>query len=71
MIEVYRNGIYINSFLMGYYIFSNEKHLAVLEKAKGFLVSAAVLCAIGYYVYIRIVTEPQATDNILTTGITK
>lgn len=67
MIEVYRNGIYINSFLMGYYIFSNEKHLKVLEKAKGFLVSAAVLCAIGYYVYIRIVIEPQATDNILTT----
>ena len=67
MIEVYRNGIYINSFLMGYYIFSNEKHLKVLEKAKGFLVTAAVLCAIGYYVYIRIVIEPQATDNILTT----
>lgn len=67
LIEVYRNGIYINSFLMGYYIFSNEKHLEVLEKAKGFLVSAAVLCAIGYYVYIRIVIEPQATDNILTT----
>lgn len=67
MIEVYRNGIYINSFLMGYYIFSNEKHLKVLEKAKGFLVSAAVLCAIGYYAYIRLVIEPQATDNILTT----
>lgn len=67
LIEVYRNGIYINSFLMGYYIFSNEKHLEVLEKAKGFLVSAAVLCAIGYYAYIRLVIEPQATDNILTT----
>lgn len=67
LIEVYRNGFYINSFLMGYYIFSNEKHLEVLEKAKGFLVSAAVLCAIGYYAYIRVVIEPQATDNILTT----
>lgn len=67
MIEVYRNGIYINSFLMGYYIFSNEKHLEVLEKAKGFLVAAAVLCALGYYAYIRLVIEPQATDNILTT----
>lgn len=67
MIEVYRNGIYINSFLMGYYIFYNEKHLKVLEKAKGFLMPAAVLCAIGYYAYIRLVIEPQATDNILTT----
>lgn len=67
MIEVYRNGIYINCFLMGYYIFSNEKHLEVLEKAKGFLVAAAVLCAIGYYAYIRLVIEPHATDNILTT----
>lgn len=67
MIEVYRNGIYINSFLMGYYIFSNEKHLEVLEKVKEFLVAAAVLCALGYYVYIRLVIEPQATDNILTT----
>ena len=67
LIEVYRNGIYINCFLMGYYIFSNEKHLEVLEKVKAILVPAAGLCAIGYYVYIRLVIEPQATDNILTT----
>ena len=67
LIEVYRNGIYWNCFLMGYYIFSNEKHLEVLEKAKKVLVPGAVLCAVGYYVYIRLVIEPQATDNILTT----
>ncbi len=67
LIEVYRNGIYINCFLMGYYIFSNEKHLDVLRKARAFLVPAAILCGIGYYAYIRIVIEPQATDNILTT----
>lgn len=67
LIEVYRNGIYINCFLMGYYIFSNEKHIKVLEKAKAGLVPAAVLCAIGYYVYIRLCVEPLATDDILTT----
>ncbi|MGN0495879.1 MAG: acyltransferase family protein [Lachnospiraceae bacterium] len=67
LIEVYRNGIYINSFLMGYYIFSNEKHLDVLQRAKKILVPCAVLCAVGYYAYIRIVIEPQATDNVLTT----
>lgn len=67
LIEVYRNGIYVNCFLMGYYVFSNEKHLEQLEKVRVFLVSGAVLCMIGYYIFIRLVIEPQATDNIMTT----
>lgn len=67
LIEVYRNGIYINCFLMGYYIFSNEKHLEILEKARKILVPAALICMIGYYLYIRIAVEPLATDNVLTT----
>lgn len=67
LIEVFRNGIYVNCFLMGYYIFSNDKHLQKLEKVKVVLVPMAILCGIGYYIYIRVAIEPLATDNILTT----
>lgn len=67
LIEVYRNGIYVNCFLMGYYVFSNERHLECLEKVRTFLVTGAVICMAGYYLYIRLIIEPQATDNIMTT----
>lgn len=67
LIEVYRNGIYVNCFLMGYYIFSNEEHLNKLEKVRVILVLGAIICAVGYYFYIHLVIEPQATDNVLTT----
>ena len=66
MIEVYRNGIYINAFLMGYYIFSQDKVIEGLSRVKKFLLPLFLLAAAGYYAYIRIVIEPQATDNILT-----
>ncbi len=67
LIEVYRNGIYIVSFLMGYYIFSTDEHIATLEKGSKLLVPAALLLMIGYYAYMRVVIEPQATDDVLTT----
>lgn len=66
IIEVYRNGIYVNCFLMGYYVFSNEAVIDMLQSAKKYLTVAAFVCAIAYYGYIKIVIEPQATDNILT-----
>lgn len=66
LIEVYRNGIYINSFLMGYYVFSNERTIEQLRKAKRFLLPVSLISAVAYYLYIHIVIEPQATDNILT-----
>ena len=66
-IEVYRNGIYINSFLMGYYIFSNESIVEKLRKIKKILVPVSCVCAVGYCVYICTMIEPQATDNIFTT----
>lgn len=45
LIEIYRNGIYIFSFLLGYYVFSQEKVVALLQKWWWlFAAIAAVLC---------------------------
>lgn len=66
LIEVYRNGIYTFSFLMGYYIFSNDEIIEKLSKAAGVLVPLTILLAAGYVIYIKIVIMPQATDDILT-----
>ncbi len=47
LIEVYRNGIYIFMFLLGYYVFSQEKVQELLRKwALLFLGIAVVLCVI-------------------------
>lgn len=51
LIEVYRNGIYIFMFLLGYYVFAHEKVQELLQKwALLFLGIAVVLCVI-YTVY--------------------
>lgn len=51
LFEVYRNGIYIFMFLLGYYVFSHEKVQELLQKwALLFLGIAVVLCVI-YTVY--------------------
>lgn len=51
LIEVYRNGIYIFMFLLGYYVFSQDKVQELLQKwTLLFLGIAVVLCVI-YTVY--------------------
>ena len=51
LLEIYRNGIYIFSFLLGYYLFSREETEALLRRYRGlFTAAAAVLCA-GYTLY--------------------
>lgn len=50
-IEVYRNGFYIFSFLLGYYVFSNEEVLAKLSKIKIWLLIAACVCGVAYTIY--------------------
>jgi peptidoglycan/LPS O-acetylase OafA/YrhL len=48
LITVYRNGIYIFMFLLGYYVFSHEHVQDLLEKYHLPLLIAAVLCGIVY-----------------------
>lgn len=48
IIEVYRNGIYLFTFFLGYYVFSHEEVTDKLVKWKWFLLVAAVLAGIGY-----------------------
>lgn len=51
LIEVYRHGIYIVTFLLGYFVFSHEEVTDVLVKHKLWLLAAAVLAGIGYTWY--------------------
>ena len=47
LMEIYRNGIYIFTFLLGYYVFSHEKVQELLQKrALPFLGIAIALCVI-------------------------
>lgn len=48
VIEVYRNGIYIFSFLLGYYIFSHEHITGLLKKYCFILLAASVITGIIY-----------------------
>ncbi len=51
LIEVYRNGIYIFTFLVGYYVLSHENVTDCLAKYRIPLLIASVLCGIAYTVY--------------------
>lgn len=51
LIEVYRNGIYILMFLLGYYIFSHEEVIEGLVKYKLILLTAALITGVAYTVY--------------------
>lgn len=51
LIEVYRNGIYILMFLLGYYVFSHEEITDALAKHHIWLAVLAVGAGIGYTVY--------------------
>ena len=63
VIEVYRNGIYIFSFLLGYYLFSHEE---IMEKLSGhyivFLLFAVVLGIIYTITYWG--QNPTTMDNL-------
>lgn len=51
LIEVYRNGIYIFMFLLGYYVFSHDHVMEQLEKWKIPLLITALILGICYTVY--------------------
>lgn len=51
VVEVYRNGIYILMFLMGYYIFSHEEITNQLEKWSVPLIFIAVTIGVFYVMY--------------------
>lgn len=51
VITVYRHGIYIFMFLLGYYIFSHDRVQAILEKWHLPLLIIAICCGIAYTVY--------------------
>lgn len=51
VIEVYRHGIYIFMFLLGYYLFSHDQLQATLEKWHLPLLIAAIICGVVYTVY--------------------
>lgn len=48
LIEVYRNGFYIFSFLLGYYVFSREELLEQLAKIRIPLFICSLVCGIAY-----------------------
>lgn len=51
LIEVYRNGIYIFSFLLGYYVFAQEKTEALLKKWWWLFAAIAVVLCVGYTLF--------------------
>ncbi len=48
IIEVYRNGIYLFTFFLGYYVFSHEEVTDKLVKWKWLLLGLAVVAGVGY-----------------------
>ncbi|MBQ8825681.1 MAG: acyltransferase [Oscillospiraceae bacterium] len=52
LIEVYRNGIYVFMFLLGYYVFSHENITDTLVKFKIPLLIAAVAMGISYTAFL-------------------
>ena len=51
VIEIYRNGIYIFMFLLGYYVFSYDHIIEILQKYKYPLLAASVVIGIIYTIY--------------------
>ena len=51
LITVYRNGIYIFMFLLGYYVFSHDEVQERLKKWHLPLLISAVICGIAYTIY--------------------
>lgn len=51
LIEIYRNGIYIFMFLLGYYIFSHDHIIRILVKYRYFFLMTAMILGIAYTFY--------------------
>lgn len=51
LIEIYRNGIYIFMFLLGYYVFSHDEIQNLLEKYRYLFLAAAVILCVIYTVH--------------------
>lgn len=51
LITVYRNGIYIFMFLLGYYVFSHDEVQEILKKWHLPLLISAVICGIAYTIH--------------------
>lgn len=68
IIEIYRNGIYIFCFLLGYYVFSHEEVTDKLVKIKIPLLIAAVALGVAYTVvyFGRNYSEMAILKNIFT-----
>lgn len=68
LIEVYRFGIYLLMFLVGYYIFSNEKIMEKLEKYSIYLM--LLTCIVGVIYVIKYYGKNYTDSNILKNAIT-
>lgn len=51
LIEVYRHGIYIFMFLLGYYVFSHEHIIDLVEKYKYLFLGIGIIAGIAFTVY--------------------
>lgn len=51
LVEVYRNGIYLFMFLLGYHIFSHEEVIDCLVRYRLILLVAALITGVAYTVY--------------------
>ena len=68
VVEVYRNGIYVFMFLLGYYIFSHNHVIEQLEKWKIPLLIIAILLGVSYtiYYYGSNYTEAACLNSVFT-----
>lgn len=68
LVEIYRFGIYIFMFLLGYYIFSNEELIEKLSKYSIPLIIVSILCGIAYTIkyYGKNYAEMSVLKNIFT-----
>ena len=68
LIEVYRNGIYVFMFLIGYYVFSHENVTDILVKFKLPLLIAAIAMGISYtaFFYGKNYTTTECLQSVFT-----
>lgn len=68
LVEVYRNGIYIFMFLLGYYIFSHEEVTERLVKYKIILLAVSLVTGVAYTVfyYGENYTTPECLESFFT-----
>lgn len=66
LITVYRNGIYIFMFLLGYYVFSHDEVQEKLKKWHLPLLISSVICGVAYtiYYYGKDYTAPTCLQSV-------